>query len=57
MNRMRWWTKYLVLGGMTLAGPLSMGGCELSCNSNDVEDVVDEVGDEMEDVAEKLKGD
>ena len=47
----------LMLGLMgTLSA--SMGGCELSCDSNsasdDVKDVVDEIGDEVEDVADEV---
>ncbi|MCA9257112.1 MAG: hypothetical protein KDA33_15790 [Phycisphaerales bacterium] len=44
-----------------LIGMLSvtMGGCELSCDSNsasdDVRDVVDEIGDEAEDVVKEIK--
>lgn len=38
---------------------VGMGGCEMSCNSNDasddVRDVVDEIGDEAEDIAEEIK--
>ncbi|MCB9854493.1 MAG: hypothetical protein H6818_02315 [Phycisphaerales bacterium] len=46
---------FILLG--TLA--VSMGGCELSCNSDDasdgVRDVVDEIGDEAEDVVKEIK--
>lgn len=39
---------------------MTMGGCQLSCNSkgdNPVKETVDEIGDEVEDVAEEITKD
>lgn len=50
--------RFLVLSGLFFVAPFAMGGCELECNAdNSVEEVVDEIGDEAEEVADKLDGD
>lgn len=55
MRKTQVWSRYLLLFGLAFAAPLSIGGCQMSCGAdNDVKDVVDEIGDEVEDVAEKL---
>lgn len=57
---MRLQKRLAILAGAVLGLSLMMGGCELSCNSrgdNPVEETVDEIGDEIEDIAEEAKKD
>lgn len=47
--------RFLTIGGFLIALSFTAGGCELECQSDGVvEDTVDEIGDEVEDVAEEL---
>lgn len=45
----------IVIG--TLLIPLSLGGCEMKCDcdGDDIEDVVDEIGDEAQDTIDKIR--
>lgn len=49
-------TAAFILVGTFLV-PLSLGGCEMNCDceNDDIEDVVDEIGDEAEDTIAKIK--
>lgn len=58
--RMPHWTRRLALFSSLLFGVgFSLGGCKLECRSdggNSAKEVVDEIGDEVEDVADEAKG-
>lgn len=52
--------RFGILAAALMGLTLTMGGCELSCNSsgeNPIKETVDEIGDEVEDVVEEAKQD
>jgi len=53
-----WRKPWLLLCGLSLGALLTLGGCELECNAdNDVEEAIDEIGDEAEEFTDKLGDD
>lgn len=58
--RLSWMKRLAALSFVLFAFTMPLGGCKLTCeadDTNDVEDAVDEVGDEVEDVVREIKND